>query len=151
MTVAKLFRVGTTLLLTMVLLSVIGAVATSNTVPFTRLDDDSIPITANDIKPSECSSLNLSGVVFVTNGSGTNGNDLILGSTAGDNIRGDDGDDCIVGGGGDDNLQGQRGNDIILGQGGNDSLRGNQDTDICDGGAGTDSGHPSCETEIDIP
>lgn len=151
MAAARLLRFGMTLLLTMVLLSVIGVVATSNTVPFTRLGDNSFNITANDLKPSECSSLNLTGTVVVSNGSGTNGNDLILGSAAGDNIRGGDGDDCIVGGGGNDRLQGQRGNDIILGQDGNDSLRGNQNTDICDGGAGTDSGHPSCETEINIP
>jgi len=148
---AKPFRFGMTLLLTMVLVSAIGAVAASNTVQFTRLDDDSFSITANDLKPSECSSLNLTNIVVVSSGAGTNANDLILGSVADDNIRGDDGNDCIVGGGGDDSLQGQRGNDILLGQDGNDSLRGNQETDICDGGSGTDSGHPSCETEIDIP
>jgi Ca2+-binding RTX toxin-like protein len=137
------------MLLAMILLSVVGAVAASNTVPFTRLDQDTFTITANDLKPSECSSLNLT--TIVVGGNGTNGNDLILGSAGNNTIRADDGDDCIVGGGGDDTLQGQRGNDIILGEDGNDSLRGNQDTDVCDGGPGTDSGHPSCETEIDIP
>lgn len=150
MAAVRLLRSGTTLLLVMILLSVVGAVAASNTVPFTRLDDDSFPITANDLKPSACSSLNLTSVVVVTNGSGTSGNDLILGSAGGDNLRGDDGDDCIVGGGGDDTLQGQRGDDIILGQDGNDTLRGNQGTDVCNGGDGTDQGHPSCETEISI-
>lgn len=151
MTAGRLLRLSMTMLVAMVLLSVIGVVAASNTLPSTRLDQDTFAITANDLKPSECNSLNLSGIVVVTNGSGTTGNDLILGSSGDDNIRGDDGDDCIVGGGGDDTLQGQRGDDIVLGQNGNDSLRGNQDTDICYGGAGTDSGHPSCETEIDIP
>ena len=151
MTAGRLLRVSMTMLAAMVLLSVIGAVAASNTVPFTRLDEDSFSITANDLKPSECATMNLTNIVVVTNGSGTAGNDLILGSSGGDNIRGGAGNDCIVGGGGDDTLQGQRGDDIILGQDGNDSLRGNQDTDICDGGAGIDSGNPSCETEIDIP
>jgi Ca2+-binding RTX toxin-like protein len=149
MAVTKLLRFGMTLVITMVLLSVIGAFAASNTVPSTRLDEDTKSITANDLKPSDCSSLNLTNIVV--GASGTNANDLILGTSSGDNFRGDDGDDCIVGGGGDDQLQGQRGNDIILGQDGNDSLRGNQNSDVCDGGAGTDSGHPSCETEIDIP
>ncbi|MGD8622065.1 MAG: hypothetical protein PVH60_08935 [Anaerolineales bacterium] len=149
MTFAKLLRVSMTMLLAMVLLSVIGAVAASNTVPFTRLDEDIKTITANNLKPSACSSLNLTNVVVGS--SGTSANDLILGTASGDNLRGGDGDDCIVGGGGDDRLDGQKGNDILLGQDGDDSLQGSQGTDICDGGAGTDSGHPSCETEIDIP
>ncbi|MDF1501096.1 MAG: hypothetical protein P1P76_11565 [Anaerolineales bacterium] len=130
-------------------MSVVGAVAASNTVPFTRLDEDSFPITANDLKPSGCSSLNLSNIVI--GGNGTNGNDLILGSAGDDDLSGGNGADCIVGGGGNDNLNGgQKGNDILLGGEGDDSLKGGQDTDICNGGPGTDSGHPSCETKIDI-
>lgn len=144
-------HLGLTMLLAMVLLSVVGAVAASNTVPFTWLDEDTIPITANDLKPSDCASLNLSNIVVVTNSSGTGGNDLILGSSGGDNIRGGDGDDCIIGGGGDDRLDGQKGNDIILGGSGDDSLQGGQGIDTCNGDGGIDSGHPSCETEIDIP
>jgi Ca2+-binding RTX toxin-like protein len=145
----KLLRIGTIVLLMMIFLSVVGAVAASNTVPLIWLDDDSISITANDLKPSECSSLNLTNIVV--GASGTNANDLILGTSSGDNLRGDDGDDCIIGGGGGDRLDGQKGNDILLGQDGDDNLQGSQGTDVCDGGAGTDSGHPSCETEINIP
>lgn len=145
----KPLRLAMVLMLTIALLSVVGAMAASNTIPLTRLDQDIKTITANDLKPSECSSLNLTNIVV--GGSGTNANDLILGTASGDNLRGGDGDDCILGGGGDDRLDGQKGNDILLGQDGNDSLQGSQDTDICDGGAGTDSGHPSCETEINIP
>ena len=139
-------------LIVLIAVSTASAFAAANSVPATRLDDDTLPITANDLKPSACSSLNLTNIVVIAgNGSGTNANDLILGSSGSDNLRGSDGDDCIVGGGGDDNLDGQKGNDILLGQDGDDTLRGSQDTDICDGGPGTDSGHNSCETEIDIP
>lgn len=166
----RFLRYSGLLLLIISAAGVFSAVAASNTVPFTRLDDDSFPITANGLKPSACGSLNLTNVVVISgNGSGTNGNDLLLGSTGGDNIRGRDGNDCIVGGGGGDNLDGQKDNDILLGGIGNDSLQGSQGddllygedgdddfnggkgTDVCDGGSGTDSGHKSCETEINIP
>lgn len=137
------------LLTSLIILSVVYAFAAANSVPSSRMDDDSFSITANDLKPSDCSSLNLTNIA--TSGGETAGNDLLLGTSGADTLTGDDGDDCIVGGGGDDTLRGQKGNDIILGQAGDDSLRGNQDTDICDGGAGTDSGHVSCETELNIP
>jgi len=137
------------LLTSLIILGVMNAFAATNTVPSSRLDDNSIAITANDLKPSDCSSLNLTNID--TTGSGTAANDLVLGTAGDDSLQGSDGDDCIVGGGGNDTLQGGKGNDILLGQDGDDSLRGNQDTDICDGGNGTDSGHPSCETEINIP
>ncbi|MCJ7565938.1 MAG: hypothetical protein MUO58_00150 [Anaerolineales bacterium] len=149
---SKLLRFVGIFLIALIAVNAASAFAAANSVPATRLDDDTLPITANDLKPSECAGINLTNIVVITgNGSGTNANDLILGSTGGDTLRGSDGDDCIVGGGGDDSLDGQKDNDILLGQDGNDSLRGSQDTDICDGGAGTDSGHSSCETEINIP
>jgi Ca2+-binding RTX toxin-like protein len=136
-------------LIVLIAVNVASAFAAANSVPASRLDDDSFAITANDLKPGECAALNLTNIVVA--GNGTAGNDLILGTAGNDSLRGSDGDDCIVGGGGDDSLDGQKGNDIVLGQDGNDSLKGSQDTDICDGGAGTDSGHKSCETEINIP
>jgi Ca2+-binding RTX toxin-like protein len=145
----RISKLGFLLLISLIVLGVLNAFAATNTVPSKRLDDDSIPITANALKPSDCSSLNLTNIVVA--GSGTTANDLILGTAGNDNLQGSDGNDCIVGGDGDDSLRGQKGDDIVLGQGGNDSLRGNQDTDICDGGPGTDSGHNSCETELNIP
>jgi Ca2+-binding RTX toxin-like protein len=139
-------------LMTLIVLGAVNAFAAANTVPFSRLDQDSFAITANELKPNRCNSLNLTNIVVISgSGAGTSGNDLILGSAGDDSIRGGDGDDCIVGGGGNDSLQGQKNNDILLGQEGDDTLQGNQDTDICDGGPGTDTGHNSCETEIDIP
>jgi len=146
---SKLLRFAGIALIGLIAVSAASAFAAANSVPASRLDDDSFPITANDLKPSECAGLNLTTIVVA--GNGTAGNDLILGTAGNDTLRGSDGDDCIVGGGGDDTLDGQKGNDILLGQDGNDSLKGSQDTDICDGGAGTDSGHKSCETEINIP
>lgn len=153
--------------LALLILSISTAFAATNSIPSTRLDDDSIAIDANALKPAACNGLNLTNIVI--GGSGTNANDLILGTAGGDTLRGSDGNDCIVGGNGDDNLDGQKGNDIILGGDGNDDLSGGQDddylygeagddrlnggqgTDVCDGGPGNDSGHNSCETEIDIP
>jgi Ca2+-binding RTX toxin-like protein len=136
-------------LIALIAVSTASAFAAANSVPASRLDDDSFSITANNLKPVECNGLNLTTIVVA--GDGTAGNDLILGTAGNDTLRGSDGDDCIVGGGGDDTLDGQKGNDVLLGQDGNDSLKGSQDTDICNGGAGIDSGHQSCETEIDIP
>jgi Ca2+-binding RTX toxin-like protein len=151
----------------LLLLGSIGsAFAATNSVPSTRMDDDSFPIDANAIKPPECSGLNLTNIAF---GSGTSSNDLVLGTAGGDNLSGDDGDDCLVGGGGNDMIDGKKGNDILLGGPGNDDLRGlqgddmlygedgddslngGQDVDVCSGGPGTDTGHNSCETEVDIP
>jgi len=146
---SRLFRFAGIFLFALIAVNVASAFAAANSVPATRLDDDAFPITANDLKPSECAALNLTNIVV--GGNGTAGNDLILGTAGNDTLRGGNGDDCIVGGGGNDRLDGQRGNDILLGQDGNDRLRGSQDTDICDGGAGTDTGHNSCETEINIP
>lgn len=145
----RLNRLVVLVLTSLILLGVMNAFAATNTIPSTRLDDDSIAITADALKPSDCDSLNLTNIVV--GGTGTAGNDLVLGTAGNDNLRGGDGDDCIVGGAGNDTLQGQKNDDILLGGDGDDSLRGNQDTDICDGGAGTDSGHASCETQRNIP
>jgi Ca2+-binding RTX toxin-like protein len=146
--------------------SISSAFAATNSVPSTRLDEDSFAIDANALKPSRCASLNLTNIAF---GTGTAANDLVLGTAGSDSLSGDDGDDCLVGGGGDDTLDGKKGNDILLGGSGNDDLRGLQgddilygedgddslnggpDIDICNGGPGTDTGHNSCETEVDIP
>jgi Ca2+-binding RTX toxin-like protein len=146
--------------------SITSAFAATNSVPATRLDDDSLAIDANAIKPAACASLNLTNIAY---GTGTAANDLVLGTAGGDNLSGDDGDDCLVGGGGDDMLDGKKGNDILLGGPGNDDLRGMQgddvlygeegddslnggpDIDVCNGGSGTDTGHSSCESEVDIP
>lgn len=104
------------------------AFTAANAVPASRADARTQSITANTVKPSACAALALTTVVVGANGS--NGNDLLLGSSAVDNMRGNQGNDCMLGGNG------------------NDSLRGDNGTDVCVGGPGTDTFHATCETQI---
>jgi Ca2+-binding RTX toxin-like protein len=147
-----IYRLGFLCLITLGLLSVISAFATSNIIYESGADDDSIGISPNELKPSQCSGLNLTNVVtgsgFII---GTNSNDLILGSASGDIIFARQGDDCVVSGAGNDIIRGNNDNDYLLAGSGDDNLRGNSGTDVCNGQSGSDSGHSSCETEIDIP
>ena len=130
---SRLARLVVLLFLALVITGALAAYAATNTVPGTRLDIDDIAITANTLKPSYCSALDLTNIVSGSgNFNGTNGNDLMLGSAGDDRMNGLGGDDCLVGGGGDDDLRGQAG------------------TDVCDGGTGTDTAS-GCETELNIP
>ncbi len=100
-------------LVTLVLISVITAVAAANTVPSTRLGNQTKSVTPNNLKPSFCGSLDLQNVVSGSGSiTGTNGNDLILGSSGDDTIDGLDGNDCILGGTGNDTISGSNGNDV---------------------------------------
>jgi len=110
-------------LLALIVISVATAFAAGITVSPSNLDEDSISVTAEDLKPSACTGLSL---IDVISGSGTltgtEGNDLILGSSGVDTIDGLGGDDCIVGGGGDDTITGGDGSDICLGGPGTDTF-----------------------------
>jgi Ca2+-binding RTX toxin-like protein len=154
------------LCLGLILTSLISAIAALNSVPASHADVDTILITANDLKPSECSGINL---VNIRTGNGTSANDLILGSAGNDIMNAQGGDDCILGGDGGDRLRGasgadiilggagndiligNRGDDVLYGQSGDDELNGGRQTDICDGGSGTDTSDGTCETELNIP
>lgn len=119
----------------LIVFSVLLAMAANNVVPVTRLTDQSSIVAINDLKPSACSAITVTRIVYCPTGSGgacngTDANELVIGSTADDDIQSGKGDDCILGGGG------------------NDSIKGEQDVDVCVGGPDTDSFHPSCETEI---
>jgi hypothetical protein len=128
--------------------SVTTAQMAANTVPVTRADRDLLGASANALKPSECSGMNLTNIVDVGAGeTGTDANDLILGTNKADaEIRGGAGDDCILGGKGNERqkidkvwspgLYGDSGNDILIG--------GPGTNDYCDGGDGTDT-YYSCE------
>ena len=79
--------------------------------------------------------------------SGTAGDDVILGTPAGETIDGGGGDDIIcglaggdelTGGDGDDTIIGGLGSDTVAGQQGEDNLFGNNEDDNLDGGAGID-------------
>jgi hypothetical protein len=113
---------GVTLIL-LILLSVMNATAAGIIVPATRLDDQRMAITIDDLKPSACAGLALgnieSGAGFIF---GTNGNDLILGSSGGDIIFALNGNDCILSGGGNDWIFGGPGNDVCLSGAGTDTF-----------------------------
>jgi len=114
-------------LIALILASTIGAVAAANTVPPSRLTDQSRPITANDLKPPECAALNLTTLVVCPAGggpcNGSGARNLILGSPNVDDISGGGGNDCLLGGGGDDILDGGGGKgDVCIGGPGNDAF-----------------------------
>jgi Ca2+-binding RTX toxin-like protein len=129
-TMPRLFFI---LLVTLIVLSIISAFAATIDVPTTYLTDQVQAITANTLKPSACSGLNLRRIEICTGGncnaSGTD--ELIIGTTGSDTIRGKNGDDCIIGGGGDDFIYGDNGSDMCIGGPGNDDVSDN-----------------SCETQI---
>lgn len=107
--------------LTLLLFSVVTAVAATNTIPATRLDDKTSSISLNNLKPSACSGISVTNLITDTGSiTGTSGNDLILASSGIDIIDGSGGNDCIVGGGGDDLIAGGDGSDICLGGPGTD-------------------------------
>ena len=135
----------------LVSISVSSSIAASNTVNPSRADVDTLGITANQLKPSECSGINLTNIVSIDAGeTGTGANDLILWTDKADaEIRGGAGDDCILGGKGNDRqkigkdwfpgLYGEEGNDVLIGGPGN--------MDMCEGGSGNDTFY-TCETEL---
>ena len=111
------------------LLICIAVVATAaNTVPASNVGSSSAAITANTLKPAACNGITLTNLVIGS--TGTNGNDLVLGSAGADTMNGGNGNDCILGGGGID---------AIAGGGG---------TDVCIGGPGVDTFNANCETQI---
>jgi len=72
------------------------------------------------------------------NSSGTNANDMMVGSAGNDTIGAGDGNDIVYGGEGDDIIGGQDGNDTLYGGDGDDTLYGENGNDTLEGGAGND-------------
>jgi len=101
-------------LIALILVSVVSAFAAGMIIVPSTIDRASKTVSANDLKPSACSGLNLNQII---EGSGTfNGtanSDLILGSAGDDTIDGGDGNDCILGGSGNDVCTGGAGNDVF--------------------------------------
>ena len=125
-------RIAILLFIALILISVGSAVAATNTVPATHLDEVTSAINANVLKPASCSAINLTKIVVcpgIGTCNGSSASELIIGTVAADTIVGKGGKDCILGGGG---------NDDITGSGG---------TDVCIGGPGTDT-FTACETTI---
>ena len=133
----------------LILISAGTALAETNIVPATNLDDYSKPITPNDLKPPECPDLTPPAVyVIVTSPSPlvgpNNQNSLILGGTGGDTITGSSQGNnhythCIMGGAGEDEIKGGKQNETILGGPGNDTIYGGKGDDTIYGGDGYDS------------
>jgi Ca2+-binding RTX toxin-like protein len=92
------------------------AFSASNTVPASHVGRSAQSIGAQDIAPPQCAGMGLTTVV--TNGAGTAGNDLVLGTAVGETLNGNNGNDCLVGGGGDDFLKAGAGTDVCIGGGG---------------------------------
>jgi len=116
---AKIFFWG---LLALMLASVINAVAASGTiVPSITVGQVTIPVTANELKPPQCS-MYISKIISGTGTiNGTSFNDLIYGSSGSDIIDGGGGNDCIFGLGGNDTIDGGADDDIIIGGDGTDT------------------------------
>jgi Ca2+-binding RTX toxin-like protein len=117
-------------LIVLILVSVAAAFAAGLFIEPSNVDLKSIPVNAEDLKPSACSALTLTNIIRGSGTfTGTASSDLILGSSGNDTIDGGGGDDCILGAGGDDNIT------------------GGDATDVCIGGLGINS-FDTCETII---
>lgn len=109
---------------------VVSAATAANTVPGSKAMVVDHAVTANQLKPAQCASLDLANVV--TGGlivTGTSDNDLVLGSATSTALEGGAGDDCLVGG--------------LLGE----TLVGGAGYDVCIGGSGINIFDPSCEEQ----
>lgn len=132
-------------LVVLIFSSAVFAFAGSVSVPASRLDEQSLPVTVSDLVPAECSSISsvITAVVVCSGGScvGSNANELVLGTAGDDLIDGKNGQDCIVGGNGNDKLNGGNDSDVLIGGNGNDDLDGGpkKDTDVCYGGSGANT------------
>lgn len=135
-------------MMALIFASVISATAASNTISPSGADEQRRTTTANDLKPPECSGVTVTNSIQATgNATGTNANELMLGSAAANTLDGSGGGDCILGGGGNDTLRGSGGGDVLLGGPGDDSIQGGPGTDACHGGDGSDT-FTGCETRI---
>lgn len=121
-----------------VLFSTFIVLTATNDVPPSGLSDTLIQVPASELAPPECDSIRstLQTVLVCTGGycTGSNANELILGTTGNDTINGKNGDDCIVGGDGNDTLYGDNGDDVLVGGPGTDTLDGGsrkKDIDTC--------------------
>lgn len=104
-------------LASLVLVSVFAAAAAANTVPDSRLDQISLNMLANQLKPAACNSINLTTIIICTGSGtcrGTGANNLILGTPGDDTIKAGNGTDCIIAGAGDDSVTGNSGVDICI-------------------------------------
>lgn len=84
----------------------------------------------------------------MANFSGTDGIDVIIGTSANDSFSGRAGNDVFTGEAGNDRLNGGAGDDVFTGDAGNDSLNGGTGDDIFTGDAGNDSLNGGADKDI---
>jgi Ca2+-binding RTX toxin-like protein len=102
-------------LIGLILVSIASAFAANLEVEDSSIGKVQRGVSANQIKPPECTQ-NLTNIVSGTGViHGTEGNDLILASSGDDEIYGYGGDDCILAGAGDNIIYGGDGNDVCFG------------------------------------
>jgi Ca2+-binding RTX toxin-like protein len=82
--------------------------------------------------------LTLTGTANV-NGTGSSGNNVLIGNSGNNTLDSGSGNDTVDGGGGNDSLLGGSGNDQLLGGLGNDTLNAGSGNDVLNGGDGTDT------------
>lgn len=78
---------------------------------------------------------------------GKRGNDVIYGGSGNDTLYGRDGDDTIYGGSGNDLILGHRGDDVLYGRLGDDRVYGGGGDDIATGGKGSDRIHGEADND----
>ena len=115
------------MLIILALMSIVSAFAANITVPTTHLTNQASPVSANTLKPAQCSGITVTTILYCPAGggicNGTNADELIIGSPNVDAIQGKSGSDCIVGGDGDDDITGSQAKDVCIGGPGNDTLK----------------------------
>jgi Ca2+-binding RTX toxin-like protein len=110
-------------LFALLIMSVVSAFAAGISVPASNVGQQSVFVTAEDVKPAACDALYLTNIISGSGAlTGTAGNDLIIGSVGADTIDGLEGNDCILGGDGDDLITGSDGTDICVGGSGTDIM-----------------------------
>src|SRR4051812_37697235 len=93
--------------------SLVSAFTAANTVPTSRVGNPTESATAEKLKPSSCSGITLTTIIVGLTGGA--GNDLVLGTSAGESLDGGTGNDCILGGAGNDTIDGNQGTDVCIG------------------------------------
>jgi Ca2+-binding RTX toxin-like protein len=109
--------------LALIVVSVVSAFAAGLSVPASNVGQQSVSVTAEDIKPAACATLYLTNIVSGSGTlTGTSANDLIIGSSGADTIDGLGGNDCILSGSGEDLVDGSDGTDVCFASLGTDTF-----------------------------
>jgi hypothetical protein len=148
--VHKIVRLGWVSLLVLMLLSIASAFSASLTMSASHAGYMKRSITANDLKPPECASLNLTSIIIESANHVHTNPALIIGSPQNDSINTSASfADCVLGGGGNDNLSGNQGlkNAVLVGGPGSDQLSYGA---VCYGGPGNDTGDVDTFTNCTI-